>query len=52
MKLPKLLKMSFDEFRDKRENAEWFVVKGGGPRFKEYFSWREADQYLNSYGLS
>jgi len=52
MKLDKLLKMSFDEFRDKREKEEWFIVKGNGPRFKDYFSWKEADQYLNSYGLS
>ena len=51
MKLDELLKMPFEEFLEKRKKAEWFVVKGDGPRFKDYFSWREADQYLNSYKL-
>ena len=51
MKLEELLKMPIEEF-EKHQN-HWFVVKGNGEkRFKDYFSWKEADNYLNSYGLS
>ena len=52
MKIPELMKMSMDEFIELREKKEWVVVKGNGPRFKDYFSWKEADNYLNSYGLN
>ncbi len=52
MKIPELMKMSMDEFIKLREKKQWVVVKGNGPRFKDYFSWKEADDYLNSYGLN
>ena len=53
MKLPELLKMPMSEFEKARKNKPWFVVKGNGEkRFKHYFSWKEADQYLNGYGLN
>ena len=53
MKLDKLLKMPLEDFKKLRPRKKWFVVKGNGEkRFKDYFSWKEADQYLNSYGLS
>ena len=51
MKIPELLNCTQLEFESMRNDKEWFVVKGNGPRFKDYFSWKEADQYLNSYGL-
>ena len=53
MKLEELLKMPLDAFEKRRDTGKWFVVKGNGEkRFKNYFSWEEADAYLNSYGLN
>ena len=52
MKLHELLKMPFEDFLEKRKEKKWFVVTGNGEkRFHDYYSWEEADQYLNSYGL-
>mgnify|MGYP000844836055 CR=1 FL=1 len=52
MKIPKLMGMSMEDFKEFRKKKEWLVVKNDKPIFKDYFSWKEADNYLNSYGLS
>lgn len=53
MKIEELMKMPMEEFIEFRKKKEWLVVKGNGEkRFKDYFSWREMDSYLNGYGLS
>ena len=50
MKIEQLIQMPLEEFKKIRKNT-WFVVKSEKPIFKDYFSWKEADNYLNSYGL-
>ena len=50
MKIPELTRMTMEEFESKRN--DWFVVKGGSPRFEDYFSWEEMDSYMNSNGLN
>ena len=44
MKIPELTRMTMEEFESKRN--DWFVVKGGSPRFEDYFSWEEMDLSL------
>ena len=50
MKLEQLVQLPIKEFEKKSNH--WFIVKSKTNIFKDYFSWKEADNYLNSYGLS
>jgi len=52
MKIEQLLGMSFEQFNDEYRNKKYHIVKNNDGRFKDYFSWKETDEYLNSYGLS
>ena len=52
MRLEELLPMSLEQFNDEYRQKKFLVVKSKDNIFKDYFSWREADAYLNSYGLN
>lgn len=47
-----LIPFSVERFRDEFQNKKWFVHRSENPRFRDHFSWREFDQYMNSYGLN
>ena len=47
-----LLPFSVERFRDEFQNKKWFVHKSKNERFRDHFSWREFDQYMNSNGLN
>ena len=52
MRLEEILPMSLEQFNDEYRQKKLLVVKSKDNIFKDYFSWREADAYLNSYGLN
>lgn len=47
-----LIPMPVERFKDEFQNKKWFIQKKDDGRFKEHFSWKEFDQYMNSYGLN
>ena len=52
MRLEELLPFSLEKFEDEYMDKKFLVVKSKKNIFKDYYSWKEADEYLNSYGLS
>ena len=49
--LEQLLPIPIERFKDEYKDKKYFVAKSKENIFKDHFSWRELDQYLNSNKL-
>jgi hypothetical protein len=49
--LEQLLPISIERFKDEYKDKKYFVAKSKENIFKDHFSWKELDQYLNSNKL-